>query len=196
MSVGVRRTFAGPLTIRWAATMTERPTFLLVAGPPAAGKTTLAHRLASLMQWTVLDKDIVKSRLLQLGVAESIAGRASYDIPLDLAEDALSRGQSFILDAPAKHPDFLQRCRNVAAGANADFRVVVCMADRDERERRLAGRTARLSQWRSLADARPADDTGWENVFGPDALILVTHRPVEELSADVLAWLQAAEERS
>lgn len=65
------------------------PTLVLMAGPPGAGKTTLALALSRALGWPSVDKDTLKSSMLAAGVPEEIAGRASYDLMFDVGRDLL-----------------------------------------------------------------------------------------------------------
>ncbi len=168
----------------------SRPTLLLIAGPPGSGKTTFAQEFGRRTAWPVLDKDTIKTCLLRLRAHESLAGPASYDLLLDLARDLMTQGHSVILDAPAKYRSFLERCERLAERHSGYFRIALCQVPADVRRRRLAQRTPRLSQWTSLGDARPGDDTGWEDVFPGDALVLDTSVSVDDLAAFVIARLR------
>lgn len=166
-------------------------TLLLIAGLPGSGKTTLATALGRTVMWPVLDKDTIKTCLLRAGAEESLAGPASYDLLLDLAQDLLDQGHSVILDASAKYRSVLDRCIQLANAHNGSFRAVLCWVSLEEQGRRLLQRTPRLSQWSSLSDTRPGDDTGWDEMFPDDALVLDTSASVGELVAVVTAWLCA-----
>jgi predicted kinase len=53
-------------------------TLVLLAGLSGSGKTTLALAIGKRLGWPVLDKDSVRSPLLELGAPEELAGQASY----------------------------------------------------------------------------------------------------------------------
>ena len=61
--------------------MTDRiPTLLVVTGPPASGKTTIAHRLAEVLGWPLLAKDEIKEILFdRLGVGDRAWSRQLSD---------------------------------------------------------------------------------------------------------------------
>jgi predicted kinase len=83
----------------------EQRTLVLMAGLPGAGKTTLALALGRALGWPVVDKDTLKSPLLKLGIANEVAGPASYTLLLALARDLLVHQRlSVILDSPAAYP--------------------------------------------------------------------------------------------
>ena len=164
---------------------------LLIAGLPGSGKTTLATALGRKLMWPVLDKDTIKTCLLRAGAEESLAGSVSYDLLLDLAQDLLVQGYSVILDAPAKYRAVLDRCTQLAITNCGSFCTVLCRISPEEQGRRLLQRAPRLSQWSSLSDTRPGDDTGWDEMFQEDTLMLDTSAPVDDLVAAVTGWLIA-----
>ncbi|MEO7077131.1 MAG: AAA family ATPase [Ktedonobacterales bacterium] len=70
-----------------------------MAGLPGAGKTTLA--LGRALGWPVVDKDTLKSSLLDGDVPEELAGPASYKLLLAMGRDLCARqGLTVILDSP------------------------------------------------------------------------------------------------
>ena len=178
--------------------MTEPPTLLLMAGLPGAGKSTLALALGRALGWPVLDKDTVKTTLLRLDAEESLAGRASYEVLFDLARDlVVTQGLSIIMDWPSVYPRVIEVGQAIAADARGVLRVVFCAAGPETREQRTRDRVSRPSQ-RGHPD-RPAttrwhsDGDGREHFpFLPsDTLTLITDRPVEALTADLLPLLRA-----
>ncbi len=169
--------------------MDRAPTLLLVAGLPGTGKSALALAIGRLKGWPVLDKDTIKSALLNLGADESLAGPASYDLLLDLASDLVRQGHSVILDAPAKYPVVLRRCEEIAASVGGSFRIILCQASSGVRERRMRQRVRRPSPWASPGDARPGDESRWDEVFPEHALRLDTSVPVPGLASRIVDWL-------
>lgn len=164
-------------------------TLLLVAGPPGAGKTTLAFSIGRELGWTVLDKDTLKSCLLDLQASEAIAGPASYELLLGIARDALSIGQSVILDCPAHHRSFLERCAALASGFDSRFRILLCLLDREERVRRMSTRSVRPSQWTTLDPRRETDPEEWIAFFPDHAIALWLDQPPSTATAQAIAAL-------
>lgn len=173
------------------------PTLVLMAGAPGAGKTTLALALARALRWPVVDKDTLKSTMLDAGVPDGIAGPASYDLMFAVGRDLLlDQGLSAILDSPAGYPQVIEKAEALAREAGAELRLVLCLAGHPLRNRRLADRTARPSQW--TADARIPDDGSslWIPLLPPGTLTLRTERPIDELLPEILAYVRGRTERT
>lgn len=81
-----------------------RPLLLIVTGPPAAGKTTLARRLAADVRLPLFTKDLFKEALHdRLGGSDRAAsmelGLAAYDLLYVVAEAELAAGRSLLVEA-------------------------------------------------------------------------------------------------
>jgi len=76
--------------------------FLLMAGLPGAGKTTLSYELGRRLQWHVIDKDALKKAFLKHGLENEAAGNVAYEQAFETAHHMLSNEkQSVILDSAA-----------------------------------------------------------------------------------------------
>ena len=163
-----------------------------MAGPPGVGKTTLAVAAAQVVRWPVVDKDTLKSCLLNAGVVEEIAGPASYDLMFDIGKDLLLEQRfSIILDSPAGYPSVVERARALARQADADLKFILCLADPSTRAVRLAQRTARPSQW--SVDTLVEEDTcqRWISLLPPDSLVLDMAQATNDLVQTVVPYLIA-----
>src|SRR5262245_13950970 len=131
--------------------------FLLqMAGAPGSGKSTLARSLARLRPAVVLDSDVIKSAVLDAGVAWSAAGPAAYEVLFALAAELLAQGTSVILDSPSHYPQIPSRGLQVARAAGAAYRFIECVcAEEAELEQRLLTRTPLRSQMRGLGVSSP-----------------------------------------
>ena len=111
---------------------------MLVTGPPASGKTTLARPLARHLGLPLLGKDIIKEALFDtLGVGDRAwsrrLGTASYAVLLALAREL----PAAVLDAnfyPDHGPRLLQACRHPIE--------VFCRCPAAEVERRFTRRAS------------------------------------------------------
>ncbi len=168
-----------------------RPTLLMMAGPPGSGKSTIALAVSSSLHWPVVDKDTLKSAALQASVPEAIAGKLSYDLMFDIANDILVQQQlSIILDSPAGYEAVMRKAQAMADSANATLKVILCLADRSIRIQRLTERVPRPSQWTTI---NQTGEDAWREqrgFFPADNLVLRTNRPIPELTKKAVAYLE------
>lgn len=125
----------------------DEPVLVLMAGLPGTGKSTVARAIGMTFGWAVIDKDVIVTSLLDSGVAEPVAQPASYAAMFALGLDMLGfQRRSVILDGPAGLPISTAQAQTVADTAGATLVCILCLADRDPRVARLAGRKALRSQ--------------------------------------------------
>lgn len=84
--------------------MTDQPLIVVVTGPPAAGKTTIARALAARLRLPLISKDTIKEALFDgLGSGDLAwsqrLGTGTYLAMLALAEDSVAAGASLVLEA-------------------------------------------------------------------------------------------------
>src|SRR5437588_416046 len=90
--------------VRVARMKNSRLTFVLMAGLPGAGKSTLARALGRDLHWYVIDKNRHKEVLMEQGLNDEKAGNVAYELAFATAHDVLARQQaSVILDSVALH---------------------------------------------------------------------------------------------
>ncbi len=170
--------------------LVSAPTLVLMAGLPGAGKTTLALALGKALGWPVLDKDTVKTTLLEASVPEAVSGPASYLLPLALCRDLMVQQRlSVIFDSPAAYPTVVEQAQKIAEASGGTLEIIFCQADGVLRNQRLAQRPRRLSQMES----DPTSDAEAQVRFAhlpPERLDLLMDRPLAELTAEALEYLK------
>ncbi len=118
-----------------------------MAGMPGSGKSTLAPAVGRALGWSVIDKDTLVATLLANRIPEEAAQPCSYDLLFAIGRDLLVEQQlSVILDSPAGVSIVVERAAAVAREAKATFKVVLCLADQETRNRRVAERIGKLPQ--------------------------------------------------
>jgi predicted kinase len=126
---------------------------LLMAGLPGSGKSTLALAVGRRLGWPVIDKDTVKSGLLEIGADEDLAAQASYVLLHEIAQDlVVGQGLSIILDTPSSYERVIEACTKIATEAAGVLCIVLCEATKETRAQRLAYRDRRLSHVTAIDD--------------------------------------------
>ena len=162
-----------------------------MAGPPGSGKTTLALALSEALGWPTLDKDTLKSPLLEAGVPEEVAGPASYDLMFNLGRDLLIRqGLSVILDSPAGYPTVIERAAELACEVGARLKFVLCLADREMRNARMAERGSSRSQWTTDIGIHDDGTERWAPLLPAHALEVRTNSTVEGLLPEIIEYVE------
>jgi predicted kinase len=111
----------------------SRPRLIVVAGPPAAGKTTIARQIAAALRMPVICKDTLKEALYgRLGSRDRAwsqrLGAAVIQSMYALAEDILRAGASLILESTFIHPDTPGELQALMAVTDARLSVIYCHA--------------------------------------------------------------------
>jgi predicted kinase len=137
---------------------TGPPVLVVVGGLPATGKSTIAERLARLVQAPYLRVDRIEQALVAYSSLEHPVGVAGYAVAYALASEQLALGLDVIVECV--NPIALTRDAWVATAARAEAGIVeveVICSDRAEHRRRVL--------------TRPTDVEGlvkptWEDVLG------------------------------
>jgi predicted kinase len=106
----------------------EAPLVVIVTGPPAAGKTTVARELAARLRLPLIAKDTIKEALFDaLGTGDLAwsqrLGEATYGVMLGVAEESVTAGASIVLEA-----NFIRGGEARLAALPARFVQVHCSA--------------------------------------------------------------------
>ena len=127
--------------------MTERPTLIPMAGMPGTGKWTVADALGRRLALPVIDKDVILTGSLDAEVTAEATQPAAYGVLFALSR-ALVRDQrlSVIVDSPLAFASTFATVKGIADDAGAMLIPVLCLADCDVRNQRVAERLALRSQ--------------------------------------------------
>ncbi len=124
---------------------TTKPYLIITTGRPAAGKTTLAKRLAKELTLPLVSKDSIREVLFnRLGWKDrkwaQLIGRASVDLMFHFAEVQLEAGHSLILDNAFDPALSTPRFLTLQNKFNAGIIQIICNSDADTLFNRFAKR--------------------------------------------------------
>lgn len=157
-------------------------------GDPGSGKSTLAKAIGRALPAIVIDKDAIKSPMLEGGIDGQLAGGVAHDILRELAADFIEAGHSVVMDSPCGWPIIEERGRALAARLSVPWLMVELTCPADVIDARLASRVTRLSNptTRQNWDARPG-------TYRPscERLVLDGTMPTEDLVEEALLYLRA-----
>jgi aminoglycoside phosphotransferase family enzyme/predicted kinase len=184
----------------------SRPVLLLTMGLIASGKSTVADGVAKALDLDLYSSDRVRKELA--GVTPDSSRQASYgtglysvamtqqtyDALADLARQALSRGDSVILDASFAKQTERRRMAALAREMAAQCCVLECWAPEAALRARLRERERSPA---SISDAREGIlsqfQRDYELLQADEAICCVhlnTTRSIEECVQQALAWIQ------
>ncbi len=178
----------------------RRPLTIVVCGVPASGKSHLAHALAERSGLPHLSSDVIRKRLVGLRPTERAPGE-TYSADWDArtyaelgnrASGALAGNGGVIVDATFRHRDD-RRVFTAALGAARQVVFIECqapgpvLAQRAGQREHDRDRVSDASLTVVLREQRRWD--ALDEVPASAHLTVRTDRPVEQITADVLALL-------
>jgi aminoglycoside phosphotransferase family enzyme/predicted kinase len=177
-----------------------RVRLVVVGGPPASGKSTLAAAIAEHTGWMLLRSDVVRKEGLRdtdarridapldTGLYEPATTRRTYDTLLARAQAALATGSSVVLDASWSDPERRLDAYRVARESASDVVALHCDAPEDVRVERAS---LRSTSEHDASDAGPEVAALLTARFAewPEATTVDTTRSVEVVTASVVTDL-------
>ena len=162
-----------------------------MAGLPGSGKSTVALGLGQRLDSPVLDKDIILTGLIEGGLDGETSQAAAYRILFGLTRSFVQdQRRSVIIDSPLAFGETFLVIRRIADDTGAILIPVLCLADRDVRNARVAGRGALPSQ--PVRQSRTAG-TGRERFrhLPATTVLALTERPLATVLDEVAAAVAA-----
>ena len=166
--------------------------FLLqMAGFPGSGKSTLAKEISKYINAIVIDRDIIKSSMIESGVDLDIVASASYDVVFSLCKYYLGINKSVIIDTPCYYDDSLNNGINIANEYNAEYKYIECkVEDFEIVNNRLKYRERSVSQIDSTEKGRFLEAQEKSKLpTKTDYLIVDSSLPIESYIQKVLKYI-------
>ena len=163
-------------------------------GAPGSGKSALGRALGRQLGWPLIDKDDVKD---PLDGHTPEAGGLAYEIMFNVVRRQLLQGLSVICDSPLAYRRAYEHAMEIADETSASLAIIECCCPDETiwRERIKARKALHLpahhtTDWDAVQSyrRRTADEAHYP-IMHP-YLVVNTLRPIPELCAQAVAWLE------
>lgn len=165
--------------------MTYHPHLVVVCGLPGVGKTTVGRHLADDLDADLVRTDVVRKELFPDPEYTKTEEQAVYDGLFDRAATALTNRENVVLDGTFHDARYRARAQEVAAAADAAFRLVYVTCREEVVRERIATRQGDASdatfeihrQYRDQFDAVECDHIRVDN----DGSVAETRRQLQAI---------------
>jgi predicted kinase len=188
-------------------TTDAQPAALVVAGPPASGKSTVGALLARTLGATLIDQDVATGPLLSVigslvnveDIDEprlaTLTRAARYETITGMAEDNLRVGNTVLLVAPftaerKNHPAWEELCHRLQRAGGGAVTMVWLYLSREELLRRLRTRGADRDAGKLRGEQRFIDQLDLGPPVGPHIPIHAVGS-VDEIVRSIVMQLRA-----
>lgn len=169
--------------------------FLLqMAGFPGSGKSTLAKEISKHIDAIVLDRDIIKSSMIESGVDNNIVAEASFTVVFSLAKYYLALNKNVIIDTPCFYEASLNNGIAISNEFEAEYKYIECRVENFALlNGRLKARKKSISQIDHIKEEtflRSLDSSKRPN--GTECLIVDSSKPVTSYIDEVIRYLNVS----
>lgn len=147
------------------------PTLIIVSGPPASGKTTIARRIGEAFQLPVVNKDEIKESLFDaLGWKDREwsrkLGMATYQLLYYFVETQLAAGASAVVESNFRREESTEAFRRLMAKHEFHPIQVMCWAAGETLIRRFRNRGVSVERHPGHVDGSTIDEVEAELSLG------------------------------